>query len=127
MSYHSIFSLKRVSKAFGHSLDGLREAFKLETAFKQEIIIGSILLIIAILSPLDLISKAILIFSSFIVLITELLNSAIEWTVNFISPNYHLLAKRIKDIASAAVFLSLLQYILIWIFIFFNHFLGKHG
>ncbi|MGL4473658.1 MAG: diacylglycerol kinase [Shewanella sp.] len=99
--------IKRVIRATGFSMQGLTAAWKHEAAFRQEAILAAILLPIAILLPVALIIKLVLISTVFIVLITELLNSAIEAVVDRISDEIHPLSGRAKDIASAAVFMSL--------------------
>jgi diacylglycerol kinase (ATP) len=68
----------------------------------------------AIILPLNAVSTALMISSLFLIIIVELLNSAIEWTIDYLRPEHHPLAKRIKDMASAAVFLSYLNCISIW-------------
>jgi len=106
--------MARIVAAAGFSFDGLVAAFKHEDAFRQEVLIGVILLVLAIWLPVPLLGKLWMVSSLFLVLIVELLNSAIEWTVNYISYELHPYAKRAKDMGSAAVFVSLVHVALVW-------------
>ncbi len=69
----------------------------------------------AIILPVNAVSTAVMIASLILILIVELLNSAIEWVIDYIRPEQHPLAKRIKDMASAAVFLSYVNCVAIWV------------
>jgi len=100
--------------ALKHSLAGLGSALKHESAFRQEAILACILLPLAIIMPIGLLGKALMILSIFLVLIVELLNSAVEWVTDYISLDRHPYAKRVKDIASAAVLLALIHVAVIW-------------
>lgn len=104
----------RVFNAFGYSLQGFRSAFRHEEAFRQEALLAAVLVPIALSLDVSGAAKAMMIASVMFVLIVELLNSAIEATVDRISLDRHLLAKRAKDIGSAAVFLSLANVALVW-------------
>jgi diacylglycerol kinase (ATP) len=101
-------------------LAGLAAAARHEDAFRQELIL------VVLLTPLALwlghtgVERALLIASLIVVLIVELLNSAIEATVDRISFENHRLAKRAKDIGSAAVMLSLVNAGLVWLLIIFS-------
>lgn len=105
---------KRVMNAFTYSMDGLGSTLKHEAAFRQEMALAALLIPLAIVLPVDLFSKALLIGTVIAVLIVELLNSAIEATIDYISTANHYLAKRAKDMGSAAVFLSLFQLFTVW-------------
>lgn len=109
------FHIVRLVKATGYSMEGLLSAFKSEPAFTLEVIACLILIPIAILLKLPLFTKAILIGSLLLVLIVELLNSAIEAAIDRISLDKHPLSKKAKDMGSAAVFLSMLNALIIWI------------
>ena len=98
--------------ATGYSAKGLRAAWQHESAFRQESLLGLIMLPLAFLLGDTLAQTALLIAVCFLVLIVELLNSAIEATVDRISEEHHELAGRAKDMGSAAVSLSLL---LVWV------------
>lgn len=104
----------RIFKAFGYSLQGLKAAFLSEPAFVIEIICCFLMLPFACLLSLPVVSKALLISSLFLVLIVELINSAIEATIDRISLERHPLAKKAKDIGSAAVLLSLVNAAAVW-------------
>ncbi|MFT5789519.1 diacylglycerol kinase [Shewanella sp. Choline-02u-19] len=99
--------IKRVIRATGFSMQGLKLAWKHEAAFRQELMLAIIMLPIALLVDVTTVERILLIFGLFLVLIVELLNSAIEAVVDRISDEIHPLSGQAKDIASAAVFMSL--------------------
>ena len=98
-----------------YSMDGLRYAVRKEAAFRQELCAIAVLLVALYFLPLSLVSKGLLFSATILVLIVELLNSAIESVVDIASPEYHVLAKRAKDLGSAAVMISLMLAGLLWI------------
>ena len=104
----------RIINALRYSITGLRSAFEHESAFRQELALAAVLMVVATGLPLTLTQKAILALCVMLVLITELINSAVEATVDRISLDNHPLAKRAKDVCSAAVFLSLVNCALVW-------------
>ena len=104
----------RLRDALSYSLQGIRAAFRHEDAFRQEIVLAIVLIPIAILAERSGIGRALMIGSILLVLIVELLNSALEAAVDRISLERHSLAKRAKDIGSAAVFISLVNVVVIW-------------
>ena len=106
--------LRRLRNAVGYSLAGLRAAYICEDAFRQEAHLAAVLIPLAIYLPVGGIGRALMIGSVLLVLMVELLNSAIEATVDRISLEHHLLAKRAKDIGSAAVFLALANVAAVW-------------
>jgi|TARA_B110000438_G_scaffold300478_1_gene352960 diacylglycerol kinase (ATP) len=106
--------LNRLVRAVIYSAEGFGSALKHESAFRFEVFLAAIMLPAAVLLPVGLLGKALMIGSVLLVLITELLNSAIEWVVDYVSLDSHPFAKRSKDMASAAVFISLLNVITIW-------------
>ena len=110
--------LSRIWSAFGNSIAGLRFAVSCETAFKQELICFIILLPALILMPLSTSFKAILLMANSLVLVTELVNSSLESIVDLASPDHHTLAGRSKDLASAAVLISLLVSAILWLMAF---------
>lgn len=112
--------LPRIWNAFRYSLDGLRAAFRHEDAFRQECVLAAVLIPAAFFVPTSSIGKAVLIGSTLLVLIVELLNSAIEATVDRVSLERHQLAKRAKDIGSAAVLITLLNLALVWALVLFG-------
>ena len=107
----------RIWRALWYSLEGLRSAWHLESAFRQELILALILFAVVLLLPASLTQKALLIACVMLVLITELLNSAVETTVDRISLENHRLAKRAKDIGSAAVLLAMANLLLVWLLV----------
>lgn len=112
--------LRRMWNAVFYSLDGLTEAYRHEDAFRQEALLAGLLIPLALFLPVSAIGKALMIGSVMLVLIVELLNSAIEATVDRVSLEHHRLAKRAKDIGSAAVMMSLGNVIVIWLLILFG-------
>ncbi len=111
--------LTRVRNAFFYSCDGLRAAFRHEDAFRQEVLLAALLIPAALFMPVAGTGKALMIASVLLVLIVELLNSAVEATVDRISLENHNLAKRAKDIGSAAVMLALVNVPVVWGLILF--------
>lgn len=108
-------------RATGIALQGLRAAFQYEEAFRQEVLIAAIAIPAALLLPANPLGKALMIASILLVLIVELLNSALETAVDHTSLEHHPLAKRAKDIASAAVFLSIVNALVVWGLVLFEH------
>ena len=106
--------LARLWAAFFNSLNGLRFAVNNEQAFRQEIVLYVLLLILLFFLPISILFKTILLVVNTIVLLTELINSAIEAIVDMVSPEYNELAKYAKDLGSAAVLVSLTLAIVLW-------------
>ena len=106
--------LTRLWNALGYSLDGLRAAYACEDAFRQEVRLAMLLIPLALFLQIAWLGKALLLGSVLLVLIVELLNSAVEAVVDRVSLENHRLAKRAKDIGSAAVLMSLLNVLVIW-------------
>lgn len=104
----------RLLAAIRNSWQGLRLAWRLEAAFRQEMLLVVILLPVALLLPLTTTERVLLVASLALVLIVELLNSAIEAVVDRVSLEYHELSGRAKDIGSAAVLLTLLLMFFTW-------------
>ncbi len=100
-----------------YAFSGLGYAIKDEMSFKIELILFAISLIVLSIFDFgfDFYSYVLIIFAGLVVLIVELLNSAIENVVDLITNDYHILAKKAKDIGSSAVLFALSAYILIWI------------
>lgn len=109
--------LTRIWNALFYSLDGLSAAFRHEDAFRQEVLMALILIPIAIHTPTTGIGKALLVASVLLVLIVELLNSGIEAVTDRISLEDHVLAKRAKDMGSAAVMISLINVPIVWLLV----------
>ena len=106
--------LKRVWNAFFYSMEGFRAAWKHEDAFRQEMVLALVLIPLALLLEHGGLGRAMMIASLLLVLIIELINSAIEATVDRISLENHRLAKRAKDIGSAAVLIALVNVLVVW-------------
>ena len=112
--------IKRIIDATGYSMRGFRAAVKHEAAFRQELALTIILAPIALYAGQTNIERTILIASLLLVLIVELLNSAIEAIVDRVSSEHHELSGRAKDIGSAAVFVSLANVVIVWGMIIFT-------
>ena len=106
--------LKRVWNAMFYSFAGLGSAWKHEDAFRQESILAMIMIPLAFLLTQAPLERALMIAVVLLVLIVELINSAIEATVDRISLENHRLAKRAKDIGSAAVLIALINVLAVW-------------
>lgn len=111
--------LRRLLNAMGYSWAGLRAAYKHESAFRQEFWLGLILVPLGFYLGDTAIERVLMVGSLLLVLIVELLNSAIEASVDRISLEHHLLIKRAKDMGSAAVLLSLLNVVMTWALLLF--------
>ena len=111
--------IKRLLNAIRYSASGFQIAFSKEDAFRQEIFLALILIPSAFYIASSASELVLLISSTLLVPIIELLNSAIEAAVDRISLEKHQLAKRAKDIGSAAVFLSLVNLLAVWLIISF--------
>jgi diacylglycerol kinase (ATP) len=112
-SFRNFFSSLRFS------VEGFMAALRFEPSFREDLIFAIILVPFAIILPVNAVSTAVMIAALFLIIIVELLNSAIEWTIDYISTEKHPLAKRAKDMASAAVFLSYLNCMVVWLIIIF--------
>ena len=107
--------LDRVLKAAGHSLNGLKLAYTGESAFRQETWLAVVMLPASFWLGRNWLEVVALAGTVFLVLIVELLNSSIEAVVDRVSFELHDLSKRAKDIASAAVFMSLMLCAAVWL------------
>ena len=112
--------LRRVWNALFYSFDGLAAAFRHEDAFRQEVYLAAILVPVVFLLPAGGTGKALMIGAVLLVLIVELLNSAVEAAVDRTSVENHPLAKRAKDIGSAAVFIALVNVPVVWLLVLFG-------
>ena len=111
----------RVFKAFLNSINGLRAALRHEQAFQQEVVLGVLCIIAIPFLQTSALESAILIVAVVLVWITELLNSGLEWTIDYISEEAHPYAKIAKDMGSAAVMTSLIAAVAIWFIILIPH------
>jgi len=114
MSYKKNTGLKRIICAAGYSAKGFAAAWRHEAAFRQEILFCIILLPILTVVEISAVERLLLFGSLMLVLIVELLNSALEAVVNLVSPEWHTLAGRAKDLGSAAVLASLIFAAICW-------------
>lgn len=105
---------RRIWNALGYSLAGLQAAYLNEDAFRQESWLAAVLIPIAAVLPLPGLCRAMMVGSILLVLIVELLNSAVEAAIDRISLDQHRLSKRAKDIGSAAVLIALVNVLVIW-------------
>lgn len=106
--------IKRIVNAFGYSKDGLAAAYRYESAFRQVLWLNLILIVLTFILNFDSATKMLLIIASFISLITELFNTAVEAAVDHTSTEKHELAKRAKDAGSAAQLLALTMLGIVW-------------
>jgi diacylglycerol kinase (ATP) len=109
--------LTRLWNALFYSLAGLKAALRHEPAFRLEIALAVILVPAALVMPVSGLGRAALVAAVLLVLIVELVNAAIEATVDRISLENHPLAKRAKDLGSAAVMLSLANAAAVWLLV----------
>ncbi len=117
MKSHNTKGIKRLIKALQWSLAGLKAAFLHETAFRQEVILFFFLGPLGFWLGENPVEICLLVGSLLLVLIVELLNSSVEAAVDRISTENHPLAGKAKDMGSAAVFLSLMNVVFIWVII----------
>ncbi len=110
-------SVRNFFASIQYSIDGFLAALKHEPSFREDLLFAVLLVPFAVILPINAVSTAVMIASLFLIIIVELLNSAIEWTIDYVRPERHPLAKRIKDMASAAVFMSYVNCIAIWVII----------
>ncbi|HEY7986816.1 MAG TPA: diacylglycerol kinase [Methylophilaceae bacterium] len=112
--YKGKTGLTRLINAFNYSCAGLRTAYKNEDAFRQEVLLAVVLIPLAFYLQHGAVQRVLMIGSVLLLIIVELLNSAIEATVDRISLDHHRLAKRAKDIGSAAVLIGLVNMAMVW-------------
>lgn len=117
--YKNKIGLSRISSAFKNSAFGLKNTFKNEEAFRQELLVTIILIPLAIYIGEDNIEKIFLITSLILLLLVELINTAIEVIVDRISYAKNELSKLAKDIGSGAVLIAFLNCFIVWFFILF--------
>ena len=109
--------LRRIVSAFGFSMKGLKSCYRSEAAFRQELWLSIVLIPLALILGESATDKVLLITPIFLVLIVEVLNSAIESVVDRIGSEYHVLSGAAKDMGSAAVWLSLTLLVVTWLII----------
>jgi diacylglycerol kinase (ATP) len=106
--------IRRIWAALFYSLNGLSYAISTAAAFRQEAYLAGIAIVGLFFMPLSLEWKGLLFLATAAVLVVELLNSAIETVVDLASPEYHVLAKHAKDLASGAVLVSIVLTLILW-------------
>jgi len=114
MAYSGNTGLARIIKAAGYSWQGIKAAYKNEAAFRQETWLALVLIPLAVYLAESSTQMALMISSVFLVMLVEILNSAIEAVVDRFGNEQHELSGRAKDMASAAVGFSLLMLVLVW-------------
>lgn len=115
--YKGKTGIRRLLNAFTYSCAGIQDAYRHEDAFRKELWLAIVLVPLAFFLEPDMLGRALMIASVLLLLIVELINSAIEATVDRISLEDHRLAKRAKDISSAAVMLGLLNLAVVWLLV----------
>jgi diacylglycerol kinase (ATP) len=115
--YKSLGGPRRLLNALRYSMRGLRQAVRVESAFRQELIGAAVLVPTAVLLGLPALETVTLIGSVMLVLIVELVNSSIEAAIDRISFDHHRLSGRAKDLGSAAVFLAVLWCLVTWVMV----------
>jgi len=113
----------RIIHAAGYSWSGIKACWQHEAAFRQELMLSAVLFPLSFYVTADLAETALLIATLFLVLLMELVNSAVEAVVDRIGPEHHALSGRAKDIGSAAVMLSLLLVAIVWGLVIVKHWL----
>lgn len=110
----------RLLRALKYSFTGLRDAVVGETAFRQEAVLAIVLIPVAVWLGEDNVERALMIGALFVVLIVELLNSAVEAAIDRIGPEQSELSRKAKDYGSAAVFLALAMVVVVWALMVLN-------
>ena len=124
MANHNVRGLRRILNAFGFSMAGFRDCFRHEEAFRQEVFVLLLLVPAGLWLGNGPVERALLVGSLLVVPIVELLNSAVEANVDRVGLERHELSRRAKDIASAAVFLSIVLAVLVWALVLAPRWLG---
>ena len=116
----SMLDIVRLVRAARYSLAGLREAVWNHTSIRQELVAGAVMSPIAIWLGDDGVERALMLGSLMLVLIVELLNSAVEMVIDRVGTEPNELSGKAKDLASAAVLLTLVNVLLVWGFVLFG-------
>ena len=116
--------ITRIIKATGYSLKGLKQAWQHEAAFRQELMLLVVAVLVACWLPVSLLERLVLIGVVVVVVVMELVNSAIEAVVDRVGMEHHELSGRAKDIGSAAVFVALAFAAVVWVSILWPLVLG---
>ncbi len=105
----------RIIAATKNSLNGIRDAWKHESAFRQDVMLSVVLLVLSFFLADTIVEWLLLIMPLFLLIIVEIINSAIENTVDRFGPERHVLSGRAKDMASAGVFFCLVLVGVVWL------------
>lgn len=124
MAYSGNKGLKRLILATGYSWKGFKSGWKNEEAFRQEVVLAAVLIPLALFLDVGSIQTILMISSVLLVLLTEILNSAIEAVVDLVTEEKHELAGRAKDMGSTAVMMALIIVAVVWGFILFDVFIN---
>jgi diacylglycerol kinase (ATP) len=114
MAHQDVRGFKRIINAFRYTSNGFRKCFKYEEAFRQEVFTGLVVIPLGIWLGDTGVERALLAGSWMVVIIVELLNSAVETTVDRVGREQHELSGRAKDLGSAAVFTSIVFNLVVW-------------
>ena len=106
--------IRRILKAFSYSYDGFVATFKSEAAFRQDLLFCIVMGFALIWAPVRGVALAFLIFSLFLILLAELVNTGLEAIVDRIGPEYHALSKKAKDIGSLLVLMAFIHWAITW-------------
>lgn len=111
--------IKRIIDATGYSMKGLKAAWQYEAAFRQEVVLLITMTALTFFLPVTKLEQVVMVGCLFIVVLVELINSALEAVVDRVGSEYHELSGRAKDIGSAAVFVALCLVAVTWGLILF--------
>lgn len=106
--------LKRILKAFVYSAQGFRAVFKTEAAFRQDLFVFISGILVSCFLTLTIVERVLMISALFFILLMELVNTAVEVIIDRISPEYHPLSGKAKDIGSLLVLIAFIHAIVIW-------------
>lgn len=120
--FKGVSGIARIVRAIRCAIQGFKDAYTHEQAFRQETWLAIVAIPIALMLPVELLAQALMVASVLLVMIVELVNSAIEAAVDRISLERHPLSKQAKDIGSAAVLLAILNMMVIWALILIGEF-----
>lgn len=121
MKMKGVFGLTRLLDAARHSTDGYKVLLR-ETAFREELVVGVLHFALVLVLPVGLVPAILLCLEYVILLVVEMINTAIEDVVDLCSPSIHILAKQAKDVASAAVSTMIAVVVLTWLVVLFRMF-----
>ncbi len=114
--------IQRIWSAFFYSLDGLKFALFNEAAFRQELCLLMLAMVVLFFWQIPFLGKCVLFISTANIVVVEIVNSAIEAVVDMVSPEFHVLAKHAKDLGSAAVLVSIVISAILWAYTLFSYY-----